>query len=109
MPLFVLMASILERAGIAEDLFDAMSIFAGKFRGGVAIQTIAVAVVLAAMSGVMGGEIVMLGLVPASAFKTRLRSKNVYRSNLRFRCSGDTHPSKYNYDYLWAVGSSSHW
>jgi len=32
-------------------------------RGGVAIQTIAVAVVLAAMSGVMGGEIVMLGLV----------------------------------------------
>ena len=62
-PLFVLMASILERAGIAEDLFDAMSIFAGKLRGGVAIQTISVAVVLAAMSGVMGGEIVMLGLV----------------------------------------------
>ena len=62
-PLFVLMASILERAGIAEDLCDAMSLFAGKLRGGVAIQTIAVAVVLAAMSGVMGGEIVMLGLV----------------------------------------------
>ena len=62
-PLFVLMASILERAGIAEDLFDAMSIFAGNLRGGVAVQTIAVAVILAAMSGVMGGEIVMLGLV----------------------------------------------
>ena len=62
-PLFVLMASILERAGVAEDLFDAMSIFAGKLRGGVAIQTIIVAVILAAMSGVMGGEIVMLGLV----------------------------------------------
>ena len=62
-PLFVLMASILERAGIAEDLFDAMSIFAGNLRGGVAVQTVAVAVVLAAMSGVMGGEIVMLGLV----------------------------------------------
>ena len=41
------MASIFERAGVAEDLFDAMSIFAGKLRGGVAIQTIAVAVVLA--------------------------------------------------------------
>ncbi|MGI9386566.1 MAG: TRAP transporter large permease subunit [Methyloligellaceae bacterium] len=62
-PLFVLMASILERAGIAEDLFDAMSIFAGNLRGGVAVQTVAVAVILAAMSGVMGGEIVMLGLV----------------------------------------------
>ena len=62
-PLFVLMASILERAGIAEDLFDAMSIFAGNLRGGVAVQTVIVAVILAAMSGVMGGEIVMLGLV----------------------------------------------
>ena len=62
-PLFFFFSSILERAGVAEDLFDAMSIFAGKLRGGVAIQTIAVAVVLAAMSGVMGGEIVMLGLV----------------------------------------------
>ncbi|WP_417724223.1 TRAP transporter large permease subunit [Salipiger sp.] len=62
-PFFVLMASILERAGIAEDLFDAMSVFAGNLRGGVAVQTTVVAVVLAAMSGVMGGEIVMLGLV----------------------------------------------
>jgi tripartite ATP-independent transporter DctM subunit len=62
-PFFVLMASILERAGIAEDLFDAMSIFAGRLRGGVAVQTTVVAVILAAMSGVMGGEIVMLGLV----------------------------------------------
>lgn len=62
-PFFVLMASILEKSGIAEDLFDAMSIFAGNLRGGVAVQTVVVAVILAAMSGVMGGEIVMLGLV----------------------------------------------
>lgn len=62
-PLFVLMATILERAGIARDLFDAMAIFAGSLRGGVAVQTTVVAVILAAMSGVMGGEIVMLGLV----------------------------------------------
>ncbi|MBL6945060.1 MAG: TRAP transporter large permease subunit [Rhodospirillales bacterium] len=62
-PLFVLMASILERAGIARDLFDAMSVFAGNLRGGVAVQTTVVAVILAAMSGVLGGEIVMLGMV----------------------------------------------
>jgi len=62
-PLFVLMASILEKAGIAEDLFDAMSIFAGNLRGGVLVQTVVVAVIMAAMSGIMGGEIVMLGLV----------------------------------------------
>lgn len=62
-PLFVLMASIMERAGVGDDLFDAMSIFAGRLRGGVAIQTIVVAVVMAAMAGVIGGEIMMLGLI----------------------------------------------
>jgi tripartite ATP-independent transporter DctM subunit len=62
-PLFVFMASILERAGVAEDLFNAMSIVSGELRGGVAVQTTAVAVVMAAMTGIMGGEIVMLGLI----------------------------------------------
>jgi tripartite ATP-independent transporter DctM subunit len=62
-PLFVLMASIMERAGVADDLFDTMSIFAGRLRGGVAIQTTAVAVIMAAMAGVIGGEIMMLGLI----------------------------------------------
>ena len=62
-PLFVFMANILERSGVAEDLFDAMSIISGRLRGGVAVQTTLVAVLMAAMTGVMGGEIVMLGLI----------------------------------------------
>lgn len=62
-PLFVFMANILERSGVAEDLFDAMSMTAGKLPGGVAVQTTFVAVIMAAMTGIMGGEIVMLGLI----------------------------------------------
>ncbi|MCF7701429.1 TRAP transporter large permease [Loktanella sp. M215] len=62
-PMFVLMAAILDRSGIARDLFDAMKLFAGRMRGGVAVQTIFVAVILAAMSGIIGGEIVLLGLI----------------------------------------------
>lgn len=62
-PMFVLMAAILDRSGIARDLFDAMKLIAGRMRGGVAVQTIFVAVILAAMSGIIGGEIVLLGLV----------------------------------------------
>lgn len=62
-PLFVFMANIMERSGVAEDLFDAMSVLAGRLRGGVAVQTTLVAVVMAAMTGIMGGEIVMLGLI----------------------------------------------
>ena len=62
-PMFVLMASVLDRSGIARDLFDAMKIVGGRIRGGVALQTIVVAVILAAMSGIIGGEIVLLGLL----------------------------------------------
>lgn len=62
-PMFVLMAAILDRSGIARDLFDAMKIVGGRLKGGVAIQTIFVAVMLAAMSGIIGGEIVLLGLL----------------------------------------------
>ncbi len=62
-PMFVLMASLLDRSGIAKDLFSAMRIFAGRLPGGVAVQTIVVAFFLAAMSGIIGGEIVLLGIL----------------------------------------------
>ena len=62
-PMFVLMAAILDRSGIARDLFDAMRMVGGRLRGGIAIQTLIVAVVLAAMSGIIGGEVVLLGVI----------------------------------------------
>jgi tripartite ATP-independent transporter DctM subunit len=62
-PLFVLMACILERSGVAKDLYDAMRLFAGRLPGGVAVQTTLVAMVMAAMTGIIGGEIVLLGLI----------------------------------------------
>jgi tripartite ATP-independent transporter DctM subunit len=62
-PMFVLMAAMLDRSGIARDLFDAMSLFGRRLRGAVAVQTIFVSVILAAMSGIIGGEIVLLGLI----------------------------------------------
>jgi tripartite ATP-independent transporter DctM subunit len=62
-PMFVLMASLLDRSGIARDLFNAMRIFAGRLPGGVGIQTLVVAFFLAAMSGIIGGEIVLLGIL----------------------------------------------
>jgi tripartite ATP-independent transporter DctM subunit len=62
-PLFVLMACVLERSGVAEELYDAMRLFAGRLPGGVAVQTTLVAMVMAAMTGIIGGEIVLLGLI----------------------------------------------
>jgi len=62
-PMFVLMASLLDRSGMARDLYDAMRIISGRIKGGVAIQTLIVAIFLAAISGIIGGEIVLLGLI----------------------------------------------
>ncbi|MCP1365588.1 TRAP transporter large permease subunit, partial [Halomonas sp. BBD48] len=62
-PMFVLMASLLDRSGIAKDLFNAMRVFAGRLPGGVAVQTVVVAFFLAALSGIIGGEIVLLGIL----------------------------------------------
>ncbi|NDW06046.1 TRAP transporter large permease [Jiella pacifica] len=62
-PFFILMANILERGGVARELFRSMAILAGQMRGGVAVQTVFVSVILAAMSGIVGGEIVLLGLI----------------------------------------------
>jgi tripartite ATP-independent transporter DctM subunit len=62
-PMFVLMASLLDRTNIAKDLYNAMQYFGGGIRGGVAVQTLVVAVFLAAMSGIIGGETVLLGML----------------------------------------------
>lgn len=63
LPFFIFMASVMEKGGVARDLYDAMRVWAGRLRGGIAAMTIIVAMVLAAMSGVIGGEIVLLGLI----------------------------------------------
>ncbi|MBY8257147.1 TRAP transporter large permease subunit [Vibrio fluvialis] len=62
-PMFVLIAAMLDHSGIARDLFDAMKSVGRKVRGGVAVQTLLVAVLLASMSGVIGGETVLLGIL----------------------------------------------
>lgn len=62
-PMFVLMASLLDKTGVARDLYNAMRLIAGRLRGGVGVQTVVVAALLAAMSGIIGGETVLLGML----------------------------------------------
>src|SRR5690606_32027736 len=62
-PMFILMASLMERSGVAQALFRAMHVWAGSLRGGLAVQTTIAATIMAAMTGIIGGEIVLLGLV----------------------------------------------
>ncbi|WP_299236812.1 TRAP transporter large permease subunit [uncultured Halomonas sp.] len=84
-PMFVLMASLLDRSGIAKDLFNAMRVFAGRLPGGVAVQTIVVAFFLAALSGIIGGEIVLLGIL---ALPQMLRLGYDKRLSIGVVCAG---------------------
>ncbi|MBG6163447.1 TRAP-type mannitol/chloroaromatic compound transport system permease large subunit [Labrenzia sp. EL_195] len=62
-PLFIFMAALLERSGIAKQMYDSLDFWLSRARGGVAIVTSIMAVLMAAMSGIIGGEVVLLGLI----------------------------------------------
>ena len=62
-PLFIFMANLLERSGIARDMYSTLAVWLNRTRGGVAVVTALMAIVMAAMSGIIGGEVVLLGLI----------------------------------------------
>jgi len=62
-PLFIFMATLLERSGIARDMYSCLSMWMSRTRGGIAVVTALMAIVMAAMSGIIGGEVVLLGLI----------------------------------------------
>ena len=62
-PLFIFMAALLERSGIARDMYSSLNQWLSRTRGGIAIVTSIMAVIMAAMSGIIGGEVVLLGLI----------------------------------------------
>lgn len=66
-PLFIFMGAMLERAGIAARLFDAIKIWFGAFRGGLAITTILMCGIFAASSGVVGAVEIVVGLMAIPA------------------------------------------
>ena len=62
-PLFVFMGVTLERARIADDLLQTMSLLFGRLRGGLGIAVILVGMLLAASTGIVGATVVTMGLL----------------------------------------------
>ncbi|MEM6762198.1 MAG: TRAP transporter large permease subunit, partial [Pseudomonadota bacterium] len=62
-PLFIFMASLLERSGLARDMYSSLNVWLSRTRGGIALVTAIMAIIMAAMSGIIGGEVVLLGLI----------------------------------------------
>ena len=70
-PLFVLMAVVLEGSGIAEDLFETMYRWLGGFPGGLLTGTVIICAIFAAMSGISGVATVTMGLIALPAMLKR--------------------------------------
>ncbi len=62
-PLYVFMAMVLERSGVAHDLYRMMHLWWGGLRGGLAIGTILICTIFAAMSGISGAAVVTMGTI----------------------------------------------
>jgi tripartite ATP-independent transporter DctM subunit len=76
-PLFVFMACLLERSGIAEDIFSAVTAWAGGVPGGLAVAVIITSTLMAAMVGVLGAEVVTIGIVALPAMLARGYKKDM--------------------------------
>src|SRR5213082_1069641 len=70
-PLFIFMAAMLEKAGIIEELFDAVYKWLGSVKGGLAAATVLACTVLAAMVGVVGATEVTMGMIALPAMLKR--------------------------------------
>lgn len=70
-PLFIFMAALLEKAGIIEELFDAIYKWLGALKGGLAAATVIACTLLAAMVGVVGATEVTMGMIALPAMLKR--------------------------------------
>ena len=62
-PLFILMGNFLQHSGIAEELYQALYEWAGPLRGGLAMGTVAICAIFAAMAGISAVGTVTMGLI----------------------------------------------
>jgi tripartite ATP-independent transporter DctM subunit len=62
-PLFILMAQLLERSKISDALFESLYVVLGSIRGGLGIAVVIVCVILAATTGIVGASVVGMALL----------------------------------------------
>lgn len=76
-PLFMFMALILERTGVAQALFRMIHLWSGGLRGGLAIGTVLICAMFGAMVGVSGAAVVAMGAIALPAMLERKYDKRL--------------------------------
>jgi len=86
-PLFVFMGTMLERSGVAEGLYDALYLWLGGFRGGLAVATLVIGTVMAACVGVIAASTTMLAVIALPSMLKRGYDKPIATGSV---CAGGT-------------------
>lgn len=86
-PLFTFMGVVLQKSGIADGLFDALYLWLGGFRGGLAVATLLFGTVLAACLGVITAAVTMLTLIALTPMVRRGYDKSIAAGAV---CAGGT-------------------
>ena len=84
-PCFIFMGIMLQRSGIAERLFDALYLWLGGLRGGLAIVTVIIGTIMAATVGIIAASVTMLAVVALPAMLKRGYSKSIATGSV---CAG---------------------
>jgi len=66
-PLFIYMAQVLDRSGVAEELFNSMYIVLGGIKGGLGLAVVVVCTIFAASTGIIGASVVAMTLLASPA------------------------------------------
>ncbi|MGB2826731.1 MAG: TRAP transporter large permease subunit, partial [Dehalococcoidales bacterium] len=84
-PLFIFMGTMLEYSGIAEKMFDALYVWFGSIRGGLAVTTVLIGTIVAATVGIVAASVTMLTLVAMPTMVKRGYSKSLASGSV---CAG---------------------
>ncbi len=66
-PLFILMAQLLDRSKVSDSLFEALYVVLGGMKGGLGLAVVVVCTVFAATTGIIGASVVAMGLLATPA------------------------------------------
>jgi len=76
-PLFIFMAAVLQNSGIGTALYDVMYKWFAGLRGGLAIGSVVIATLIAAMTGLGGTDVVIMGMLAYPEMKKRGYEKSI--------------------------------
>jgi tripartite ATP-independent transporter DctM subunit len=76
-PLFIFMAMILERSGVARGLYEMMYLWFGPVAGGLAIGTVVICAIFSAMCGISGAAVVSMGTIALPSMLERKYDKEL--------------------------------